>query len=50
MNKSILLTCFGIFSNILFAQVGVQTANPLGNFHVDGKKENHQYPYKYYHM
>ncbi len=40
MNKSILLTCFGIFSNILFAQVGVQTANPLGNFHVDGKKDN----------
>ncbi|KQT22914.1 hypothetical protein ASG22_14285 [Chryseobacterium sp. Leaf405] len=39
MKKTILLTLFSI-STQLFAQVGINTANPQGSFHIDGAKDN----------
>ncbi|NIF04011.1 hypothetical protein F3J23_01040 [Chryseobacterium sp. Tr-659] len=38
--KKLTITLFMIFANFAVAQVGVNTPNPKGMFHLDGKKNN----------
>lgn len=40
MNKSIVILTTLFVSNVVFSQVGINTANPQGIFHVDGAKDN----------
>ncbi|MET3538462.1 complement C1q domain-containing protein [Chryseobacterium limigenitum] len=40
MNKQLLWTAFIVLSNLVGAQVGINTANPQGIFHIDGGKDN----------
>ncbi|WP_336686438.1 hypothetical protein [Chryseobacterium bernardetii] len=39
MKKIIILSGI-VFSNLIFSQVGINTPNPQGSFHVDGAKDN----------
>lgn len=38
--KRLLVSTFCFINTILFCQVGINTSNPLGVFHVDGSKDN----------
>ncbi|RXM39729.1 hypothetical protein BOQ62_09895 [Chryseobacterium sp. CH21] len=40
MKKKICLIGMIIIKTSLFSQVGINTSNPLGTFHVDGSKDN----------
>jgi hypothetical protein len=40
MKKNVILGCFLMLSSIAYSQVGINTANPQGIFHVDGAKDN----------
>jgi len=40
MKKKIIVACSLITFGVSFAQVGINTANPQGMFHVDGAKDN----------
>lgn len=39
MKKIVILSGI-VFSNLIFSQVGINTPNPQGSFHVDGAKDN----------
>ncbi|WP_343687399.1 hypothetical protein [Chryseobacterium gleum] len=38
--KKIIISSGMLFSNLVFSQVGINTPNPQGSFHVDGAKDN----------
>ncbi|MEK6510100.1 hypothetical protein [Myroides sp. C4067] len=40
MKKRILLNTIILFTLTIYGQVGINTPNPLGIFHIDGKKDN----------
>lgn len=40
MKKNICILLFCLFNNLVLSQVGINTGNPLGKFHIDGKGDN----------
>lgn len=40
MKKHLFITLLVISSSLVYSQVGINTPNPLGSFHVDGGKDN----------
>lgn len=44
MNTKITILTLSLIANSFFAQVGINTSNPLASFHVDGAKDNSTVP------
>lgn len=40
LRENLLSDVFNFLSSVTFAQVGINTHNPQGSFHVDGAKDN----------
>ena len=42
MKKNIIISIGLLLSGISYSQVGVDTVNPQGTFHIDGAKDNNK--------